>query len=72
MRAALPPNAVTSLRPSEAVWIREYWDRYIRDEAHYANSVRYLEDNPVKARLVLESADWPFSSAAWRAGHHDG
>ncbi len=65
-------DAGASPHSSEAVWIREYWDRYIRDEPHYANSVRYIEDNPVKARLVLEPADWPFSSAAWRAGRRDG
>ena len=45
------------------VWQRDYYDRYIRDETHYWNTVRYIERNPVKARLVKEKTDWPWSSA---------
>ena len=32
-------------------WSREYFDRVIRDEAHYANAVSYAAMNPVKAGL---------------------
>lgn len=32
-------------------WMPEYWDRFIRDEAHFNNSVRYILNNPAKARL---------------------
>ena len=32
-------------------WQREPFDRYIRNEQHYENAVRYIEDNPVKAGL---------------------
>ncbi len=46
-----------------AFWMREYWDRYIRDENHYNNTVRYIHNNPVKAGLVKEPEHWPFSSA---------
>ncbi|MCO6482812.1 MAG: transposase [Flavobacteriales bacterium] len=45
------------------VWHREYWDRYIRDHAHYMNAVHYIHDNPVKARLVAKAEDWKWSSA---------
>jgi putative transposase len=41
-------------------WAREYWDRYIRDEKHFRNALEYIQMNPVKAGLVLKSADWPF------------
>lgn len=44
-------------------WYREYFDRYIRDERHYGNVVRYIHHNPVKAGLVEEAVDWPYSSA---------
>jgi REP element-mobilizing transposase RayT len=44
-------------------WLREYWDRYIRDERHFASAVAYIHNNPVKARLVARPEDWPWSSA---------
>lgn len=45
------------------VWMREYWDRYIRDERHLKAAVRYIHENPVKAGLVGTAEDWPWSSA---------
>ena len=44
-------------------WSREYFDRAIRDEAHYDNAMTYLWMNPVKARLCQAPEDWRFSSA---------
>ena len=44
-------------------WSREYFDRVIRDEAHYANAIAYAAMNPVKAELCKRPADWRFSSA---------
>jgi type I site-specific restriction-modification system R (restriction) subunit len=32
-------------------WMPEYWDRFIRDEEHFNNTVRYILNNPVKAKL---------------------
>ena len=43
------------------IWQQEYWDRFIRDERHFASSINYILDNPVKAGLVQESKDWPWS-----------
>jgi putative transposase len=51
------------LGQSGPLWRREYWDRYIRDELHYAAAVAYIEHNPVQAGLVATAADWPWSSA---------
>lgn len=48
-------------------WQREYRDRFIRHAQHYADAVRYIEGNPVKARLVKLAVDWPFSSARFKA-----
>ncbi len=47
----------------EPIWQREYWDRYIRDEAHLLTAIEYIHQNPVKARLCANAGDWPFSSA---------
>jgi putative transposase len=30
---------------------RDYFDRLVRDEKHFANCVRYIRRNPAKARL---------------------
>ena len=34
-----------------SVWQRDYFDRLVRDEKHFANCVRYIRRNPAKARL---------------------
>ena len=39
------------LRRSGQFWFEEYFDRYIRDAKHFAATVRYIENNPVKAKL---------------------
>jgi len=45
-------------------WATECFDRYIRDQRHFNAVIRYIENNPVKARLCDRPEDWPFSSAA--------
>jgi REP element-mobilizing transposase RayT len=47
-------------------WQREPFDRYIRDEKHFANAVRYIENNPVKAGLCEKPEDWRWSSAHYK------
>jgi REP element-mobilizing transposase RayT len=49
-------------------WSREYFDRYIRSEAHFREVKRYIEENPVKAGLCATPSGWPFSSSASSAG----
>jgi REP element-mobilizing transposase RayT len=51
---------------SGAFWQREYHDRFIRDEKHLEVAISYVERNPVVARLVLEPAEWKWSSASRR------
>ena len=53
--------------PGPHLWMRDYWDRYIRDEAHFRAVVEYVHENPVKAGLVKTSTEWRWSSA-WRMG----
>jgi REP element-mobilizing transposase RayT len=47
-------------------WQREYWDTFMRDEAQEKTAVRYIENNPVKAKLCRVPEEWPFSSAKFR------
>ena len=51
-------------------WMTEYFDRYIRNADHFRNTVRYIENNPVRAGLCSQPAEWPFSSA-WFREHKD-
>lgn len=50
------------------LWRREYFDRFMRDSDHLSSTIDYVEENPVRAKLVPVSTAWPFSSAHWRLG----
>lgn len=49
-----------------AVWARDYFDRYIRDEKHFETTKRYIEMNPVAAGLCDRPEDWRFGSVGWK------
>ena len=57
------------LRRDGSFWEREYWDTYMRDEEQLGRAVRYIEQNPVKAGLVKQARNWPWSSACFRDEH---
>ena len=69
-------------RYSRMVNFRQGWRGYLwqgrfascpLDETHALAAARYIELNPVRARLVAGAADWPWSSArAHLTGHSDG
>ena len=50
------------------LWMMEYFDRYIRDNDHFQKVVNYIHNNPVKAGLVADPADWRWSSAGSQIG----
>ncbi len=45
------------------VWMADYFDRLIRNDAHRAATVAYIHGNPVRAGLVALPHEWPWSSA---------
>jgi REP element-mobilizing transposase RayT len=47
-------------------WQHEPFDRYIRNEKHYVNVIKYIENNPVKAGLCKKPEDWQFSSTFYK------
>ena len=51
---------------SGAFWQEDYFDTKVRDAAHLAQAIRYVEQNPTKAKLVLDPREWPWSSARRR------
>jgi len=66
-RWALAHNAELGLGvPGKPFWMREYWDRFIRDEGHLNASVAYIHSNPVKAGLCANEEEWVWSSAYLR------
>ena len=59
-------------RYTRRINFREEWRGYlwqgrfasfVMDEPHLLAAARYVELNPVRARLVDSAADWPWSSA---------
>ena len=47
-------------------WYQDYFDRFIRNQAHFAETVNYIHKNPVKAGLCIEPEDWHWSSCTNR------
>jgi type I restriction enzyme R subunit len=49
-----------------AFWQTESYDHWVRDVEELERVIRYIEENPVKARLVGRPDQWEFSSAGAR------
>jgi REP element-mobilizing transposase RayT len=60
-------EANKQLGASGSFWEPDYFDRFIRDQAHFDIAVHYIHENPVKAGLVASAEGWQWSSA-WSAG----
>ena len=54
-------------RTGENFWQDESFDHSVRNEDSFYRIKKYIERNPVKARLVEDPADWPWSRAARKA-----
>ena len=44
-------------------WQQGFHDRIIRNPAEYAETIRYVVNNPVRAGLVESLEDYPFTGA---------
>jgi putative transposase len=51
-------------------WQDESYDHVVRDSAGAERIRRYIEQNPVRAGLVIEAHEYRWSSAGWRTGGH--
>ena len=54
-------------RTGKSFWQDESFDHWIRSEGELQELIRYVEGNPVKAKLVEAEDKWPWSSAGPRA-----
>ena len=56
-----------------AFWQEEYFDRAIRNEKDFLETLGYVAGNPVEAGLCEAEEEWPFGHAGhgddWRWGH---
>jgi putative transposase len=41
----------------------------VQDDGHYLTVLRYIEVNPLRAGLVQDAGEWPWSSLAVRRGY---
>jgi REP-associated tyrosine transposase len=53
-------------RTGQPFWQDESFDHWVRDEGQFWRLKRYIERNPVKARLITKPEAWRWSSA-WRS-----
>jgi REP element-mobilizing transposase RayT len=42
------------------IWQADYFDRYLRSTDSYSEKWEYVEQNPVRAGLVVRFEDWPY------------
>ena len=47
-------------------WQADYWDTFMRGDAHEMQTRHYIENNPAKSGLVRDPKNWPRSSARFR------
>jgi REP element-mobilizing transposase RayT len=56
-----------ALQRSGGFWHHESYDHVVRDQEDYERIVGYILDNPVKAGLVENREDWPYTYLASQA-----
>jgi REP element-mobilizing transposase RayT len=54
-------------RTGQHFWQDECFDHWIRNQAEFEKVRNYIEQNPVRAGLVTDSAAWRWSSAGHSA-----
>jgi REP element-mobilizing transposase RayT len=47
-------------RQGKTFWQKESFDHWVRDSAEFDRILRYIRNNPVKARLVTNPDAWPW------------
>jgi putative transposase len=50
------------------VWQGRFKAFPIEQDEHFLTVLRYVERNPLRARMTKKAESWPWSSLAWRAG----
>jgi REP element-mobilizing transposase RayT len=69
-RTARKANRILG-RTGAPFWQDESFDHWIRSDQELCALIEYVEQNPVKAGLVLAAEQWPWSSARYKPGEAD-
>jgi len=62
-KSARQANAILG-RTGQPFWEDESFDHWIRNRCEFEKVTAYIEENPVRSRLVMKADQWPYSSAA--------
>lgn len=62
-RTSITANRLLN-RTGRPFWEAQWFDRWMRNDDELNRTIRYIESNPVKAGLVPQAEDWPWSSAS--------
>ncbi len=55
-------NASLEKKGELGIWQRRYWEHTIRDQLDFNQHMDYVHYNPAKHGLVVNIADWPYST----------
>jgi putative transposase len=61
--SALPAYSSHWNAAEEPVWQRRFYDFNVYSKSKINEKLEYMHQNPVRAGLVSDACDWPFSSA---------
>ena len=50
----------SELQLDDSVWQEEFFDHLLRSHESYSEKWNYVEQNPVRAGLVKDAANWPY------------
>lgn len=54
------------------VWGERFYSRILASFRAFLETMKYIDQNPVKARIALRARDWPYGGIAWhRTGRFD-
>src|ERR1700733_5242943 len=65
--AAIWANLILGLT-GRPFWQEESYDHLVRHEHEFETIRIYVEENPVRAALVRDAKEYPWSSAGWATG----
>lgn len=51
---------IRKAKAEREIWERGFFDHVIRNSESYGSKWMYVRQNPVRAKLVLKSDDWPY------------
>lgn len=62
MKSSISRKIGKRLHLGEPLWRDESYDHWLRNGQEYENAIRYIDLNPVKARLCQHPDEWEFGS----------